>query len=138
MVQNELQENIGHLTQSDSVSIGKKTQTAFFDKLNISRTLLFDIALFAGIGFLTGFLMRRFASFLVAFVLFCIALLIAQEMEIVMIQVNIKQLFQIIGIQTTTPISYELLIPLVMEWIRANVVVSIGAVIGFLLGLQAG
>jgi len=83
--------------------------------------------------------MRRFASYLIAFVLFCIALLIAQEMGVIMLQINMRQLFQLIGIQqTSVPMSHELLIPLLIEWVRTNVIVAIAGVIGFLLGLQAG
>jgi len=137
MVQNELQENVGQITQLDTAPTALK-HTTFLDKLHISRALLFDVALFSGVGFLTGFLMRRFASFLIALVLFCIALLVLQEMGIVMMQINMNQLLQMIGIQTATPISQELLIPLLVEWIKSNIVVAIAAVIGFLLGLQAG
>lgn len=137
MVQNELQESTNLVTHVETVSsVGK--QASFVDKFQISRALLFDVALFSGVGFLAGFLIRRFASFLIAFVLFCIALLIAQEMGIIMIQVNMNQLFQLLGISVTAPTSPELLIPLLVEWIKSNIVVAIAAVIGFLLGLQAG
>jgi len=137
MVQNELQESVGQVTQAaEAVSIGK--QTSLLDKLQISRALLFDVALFAGIGFLAGFLMRRFASYLIAFVLFCIGLLIAQEMGIVIFQINTQQIFHLVGVQQSFPVSHELLVPFLIEWARTNIIVAIGGIIGFLLGLQAG
>lgn len=138
MVQNELQESVGQIAQSGTEAVLTAKQSAIFDKFQLSRALLFDVALFAGIGFFTGFLMRRFASFLIAFVLFCIALLVAQEMGIIILQINMNQLFQLIGIKSSMPISHELLIPLLLEWIRTNIVVAIAGLIGFLLGLQAG
>lgn len=108
------------------------------DNFQLSRALFFDMAFFAGIGFLVGFLMRRFAAYLIAFVLFGIALIALQEMEIIMLHVNTGKLFQILGVPLGSNVSNELIIPLIVGWLKTHMIVAITAVVGFLLGLQAG
>jgi hypothetical protein len=125
-------------TTSTTAATASIQTGGFIDKFQLSRTLLFDMALFAGIGFLAGFLIRRFAGYLVAFVLFGIALIILQEMEIIMMHVNTGHLFQTLGIPVTSNFSNELIVPLVIEWVKAHMVVTITGIVGFLLGLQAG
>jgi len=125
-------------TTNTAVATAPIKTGGLIDKFQLSRTLFFDMALFAGIGFLSGFLIRRFAGYLVAFVLFGIALIILQEMEIIMMHVNTGQLFQILGIPVTNNFSNELIVPLVIEWVKVHMIVTITGVVGFLLGLQAG
>lgn len=125
-------------TTSAAVASAPIKTGGLIDNLQLSRTLFFDMALFAGIGFLTGFLMRRFAAYLVAFVLFGIALIVLQEMEIIMLHVNTGKLFQVLGVPASSNISNELIVPLVIEWVKTHMIVAITGVIGFLLGLQAG
>jgi uncharacterized membrane protein (Fun14 family) len=133
MAVNGIQEQV---TQTGQSVLSKSS--SLFEKLHVSRSMFFDIGLSAGIGFLAGFLIRRFSSFLVAFVLFGVLLFVAQETGIIFIQFNFGQLFTMMGLDLPTPMTYEVAVSLLIDWIRSPAVVVITGMIGFLLGLQAG
>jgi uncharacterized membrane protein (Fun14 family) len=117
----------------------KLNPSVLIEKLRISPSMAIDFALYAGIGFVSGFLIKRFAPYLVALAIFCIVLVFLQESGILMIHINWDQIIQMLGIQVThTSISTSEIIPIIWEWIRTNIGISISLLIGFLVGLQAG
>lgn len=103
-------------------------------KLSESKYKLLDMALFAGIGFLIGFLWKRYANYFIAFFVFLAGLIILQQVRVLDIHIDWLRIQECCGVQ---PITGHADMPsLVWEWIKANILIVFSFIIGFCLGTK--
>jgi uncharacterized membrane protein (Fun14 family) len=103
-------------------------------KLSESKYKLLDMALFAGIGFLIGFLWKRYANYFIAFFVFLVGLIILQQTHIIEIQIDWLRIQKCCGVE---PITRQTDMPsLVWEWFKANILIVFSFIIGFCLGTK--
>jgi len=110
---------------------------AMVDKAWASKNIIIDIVLYGSIGFLTGFLFKKHSQYLIFFILFVAGFLVLQQFNIVSIIFNWQKVHELMGTQPTGMVGDNLLI-LTWEWIKANLVISLSFIIGFLAGLKIG
>lgn len=110
---------------------------AMMEKIRISRNTLIDVGLFGGIGFLTGFLLKKYSAYVVVFVLCITALILLQQFEFVSVMINWSKVHEMMGIQPAAVVGDNMLM-MAWEWMKANVVISASLAVGFLLGLKLG
>lgn len=121
------------------------TQTNFFgsikhffkniaEQLKSSQYLIIEIAIAFGLGFLFGFMVKRFANYVVAFVLFIIGLIILQQLEIIVISFNMLKIEEIFGIKQV-PMGADFF-SACWIWIKLNAALTISFIIGLVLGLK--
>ncbi len=110
---------------------------AMMEKLRMSRSTLIDIGLYGGIGFLTGFLLKKYGTYVIVFVLFISALLVLQQFEFMTVSVNWPKVHELMGIHPATVVGDNILM-MSWEWMKANVIISASFTVGFLLGLKIG
>ena len=110
---------------------------AMMEKLRESRSTLIDIGLYGGIGFLTGFLFKKYSVYVVVFVLFIASLMLLQQFGFMSIVVNWPKVHELMGIQPAVVVGDNVLI-MAWGWMKANVVISASFAVGFLVGLKLG
>src|ERR1700728_3544541 len=77
---------------------------AIAEKLHLTKHKVFDMALFLGVGFLIGFLWKRYANYFIAFVLFIAGCIILHQLDLISININWDKVQECCGIE---PISDE-------------------------------
>jgi uncharacterized membrane protein (Fun14 family) len=108
------------------------------DKLKDSKAILIDIALYGGIGFLTGFLFRKYSAYIAFLVLVLVGLIVLQQMNIIAIAINWIKVEELFGIQQGTTTMNDTLVSSLWEWVKANFIIVVSYVVGFLFGLRIG
>ncbi len=107
------------------------------EKMNVSRTMLIDIALFGTIGFLMGFLIKKYSNVITTILLLGVCLFVAQQLDFVTISLNWLHIQEMVGLGTDINIS-EAPLSMIMELVLSNMAGAISFAVGFLLGLKMG
>ena len=110
---------------------------AIVEKIKMNKNILIDVGLYGTIGFIAGFLIRRYSEFVIFFGIFITALFVLQQFDIVIVSFNWIKVHQLLGLQQS-PLIGDAYSSLLFEWVKANVIASGSFAIGFLLGLKLG
>lgn len=111
---------------------------SMMDKIKASKDKLFEIGLYAGAGFLSGFLLKKYSTYVAVFVLMLIGIGVLQHMEVINVAVNWDKANELFGIQAAQTVSADSVISNVWEWIRVNMAISISFIVGLFIGLKVG
>lgn len=105
------------------------------DKLNLSKDKLIEMGIWLGIGFLAGFLFKKYAQYLAIVVLTLVALAVLQQFEFITVGINWAK-FQ--GLQPVPVSEGANLLTVYWEWVKANFAVVLSFSVGFFVGLKVG
>ena len=108
------------------------------DKIKSSKDKLFEIGLYAGVGFLSGFLLKKYSTYVAVFVLILVGIGVLQQMEVINIAVNWDKAYELFGIQAAQNVSADSIIHTVWEWVKVNMAISISYLVGLFIGLKVG
>lgn len=109
---------------------------AISKKLHLSQNKLIEIALYLGIGFLTGFLLRKYAQFVAFLVLILVGLILLQQMELINITMHWDKIENFFGIQKVVASTDTL--STIWSWIKLNLAIVVSFIVGFLFGIKIG
>jgi len=115
----------------------KDKSSGLFDKIRDSKESIVDVALYAGLGFLLGYLVKRFSSYLIMIAIFIVIIVALQQFEVIFVAVNWAKIQSALGMQPAATVDASLMSSC-WEWMKANVLISVSFIIGFLLGLKFG
>jgi uncharacterized membrane protein (Fun14 family) len=115
----------------------KEKSASLFDKIRDSKESIIDVALYAGLGFLLGYLVKRFSSYLIMIAIFIVIIVALQQFEVIFVAVNWAKIQSALGMQPVATADASFLSSC-WEWMKANVLISVSFIIGFLLGLKFG
>ncbi len=107
-----------------------------FAKLQINKQTLMEIGLYLGLGFIVGFLLRKFSTYVFMVVLFIIGLYVAQYYNLVDVAINWKQVQATFGIKQTSLDASMMAV--YWEWFKLNFIIVISFAVGFLFGIKLG
>lgn len=102
-----------------------------------SKDVIFEVGLYGLLGFVLGYLLKRYSNFIVTLALVVVLLVVLNQFQIITIFINWNKIYEYIGVQPAL-VNTDNLISVGAEWARTNVIVVASAAIGFLLGLRAG
>ncbi len=112
---------------------------AIAQKLKLSQAQLIDIGVFAGIGFLFGFFIKRYATYVIAFGLFVTGIILLSQFNMVSLQINWAQVYKFLRIDASvTGVGMNNVAAIAWEWARSNVLSASSFTIGLLVGLKVG
>lgn len=130
-------ENPVVIQQAGWFDAAKSKAGGLFEKIKDSKDTLFDIALYGGLGFLVGYLVKKFSGYLIMLAIFIVVILALQQFELLFVSVNWAKIQSAVGIQPAVTPDASML-GMVWEWMKVNVLISVSFIIGFLLGLKFG
>jgi|GEM_PF-679245 uncharacterized membrane protein (Fun14 family) len=107
------------------------------DNVKHSKDKLFEAGLYAGIGFISGFLLKKYSTYVFVCVLLLVGLGVLQHLNVIDLIVNWDKVNELFGIQAAT-VTADSLISLVWEWMKVNMVISISYLVGLFIGLKVG
>ena len=105
------------------------------NKLGIDKNTLVDIGIYGAIGFIIGFLLKKYSEYFIAFALFVVGIIVLQQFGYVTVNFNTTKIHEMLGLQTAILVTdgYG---TLVLEWTKSNVPAAASFVVGFLVGLR--
>ena len=124
------------------------TTTSWFDKFKdsvsmhalkekFSKQKIAEIALYLGVGFLCGFLIKRYAHLIIFVILIAIGGFVLQQMGIITFAVNWVKIQDMFGIVQTTGEQSDWLAAY-WAWLTLNWAIVASFIIGLLIGLKLG
>ncbi len=112
--------------------------TNLMEKIKSSKDRLFEVALYGGIGLISGFLLKRYSTYVGICVLLLIGLGVLHHLGVINIMVNWDKANEVFGIQAAQNVSADNIIAMVWEWVKVNMLISISYVVGLFIGLKIG
>ena len=108
------------------------------DKVHESRNIIVDIALYGGIGFLIGYLLKRYSNAVIVVILMTTALIIMQQFDILTMVIHWEKINELLGLPVASKLITDNFPALAMEWARTNVPIVVSMLVGFLVGIRVG
>lgn len=105
--------------------------------IGVQKNTLVEVGLYSAIGFLTGFLIKKYSEYFIAFVFLVVALVILQQFDYIAISLNNAKIHDFFGIQHS-PLMGDKYATLLLEWMKANSIGAASFIISFLIGLKVG
>ena len=106
-------------------------------KIGIDKNMLIDIGLYGSIGFVIGFLLKKYSEYFISLILLIIGFIVLQQFDYIVISINMPKIHELLGLQSI-PVVGDGYASLLLEWIRANVPAAASLTVGFLIGLKVG
>lgn len=108
------------------------------ERIKSSKDQLFEIGLYAGAGFLSGFLLKKYSSYVAVLVLLLVGLGVLQQMQVVNVVIDWNKAHEVFGINAVESVSADSVIHTVWSWVKANMAISISYLVGLFIGLKVG
>jgi len=105
------------------------------NKLGVDKNMLIDIGLFGAIGFITGFLLKKYSEYFIALALLIVGIVVLQQFDYLSVSLNVTKIHDMLGLQSV-PVAGVGYGALLLEWMKTNVAASASLGIGFLIGLK--
>lgn len=107
------------------------------NKLGMDRNTLIDIGIYGAIGFITGFLLKKYSEYFISLVVLVIGLILLQQFGYIAVSFNVVKIHEMLGLQSIPAVGdgYSALL---LEWIKSNVPGTASLAVGFLVGLKVG
>ena len=106
------------------------------ETISSSKDKIIEMGMYLGIGFLAGFLLKKYSKYIIILLVCVGALVVLQQFEIVTVVFNTAKIEEVFGIKTSTMDSD--LFSVYWHWIKLNFSIVLSFSIGFLLGLKVG
>jgi len=107
------------------------------EKFDISTNRLIEIGIYLGIGFVTGFLLKRCFTYVFIALLTLVGLFVLHQFDIITITMNTAKLQELFSIKQTVTVDTNLLV-VYWEWIKLNIAIVLSFSIGLIIGLRVG
>lgn len=107
------------------------------NKIGMDKNVLIDIGIYGAIGFITGFLLKKYSEYFIAAILLIVGILVLQQFNYVSFSINTSKIHQMLGLQSSSVVGDRYGV-LLFEWMKANVAGSASLIVGFLIGLKIG
>jgi uncharacterized membrane protein (Fun14 family) len=108
------------------------------EKVKSSKDRLFEIALYGGIGFISGFLLKKYSTYVGICILLLIGLGVLHHLGVIHILINWDKVNEFFGIQAVQNVTADNIIATIWEWVKVNMAISISYIVGFFIGLKVG
>lgn len=103
-------------------------------RLGIDKNTLIDIGIYGTIGFIFGFLLKKYSEYFIAFIFFVVGIIVLQQFDYIAVNFNAAKIHEMLGL-TIVPVGsgYGALL---LEWMKSNVPAVASLIIGFFVGLK--
>lgn len=119
---------------SDKISIFFNN---IIEKLKISQDMILHYGIAIGVGFLIGFLLKKFSSYVALIIAGCLAIIILSHFDIINITIDFQKMQSIVGFESID-FSNQNIFEIMWQFIKSNVSMTLCMLIGFFIGLKLG
>jgi uncharacterized membrane protein (Fun14 family) len=122
-------------TQASAGLMGKVKALLHIDNLQGLSNKLIEIGMYLGFGFLIGYVLKRFSSFVLVIVLTVLAIFLLHQFEIINLSLNIDRLREFLGVPQSLDSN---LFCVYWTWAKENIILLLSFFVGFLIGIRLG
>lgn len=101
------------------------------------KDTLMEMGMYLGVGFLSGFLLKKYFNYVLVFALGIAGILGLQHLGVISIGIDWMRMQEVFGIKQAAALDSSLLASY-WDWIRLNVRLVVSFCSGFLIGLKLG
>jgi uncharacterized membrane protein (Fun14 family) len=105
------------------------------NRIGMDKNMLIDIGLYGAIGFIVGFLLKKYSEYFISLVLLIIAIVVLQHFDYISFSFNMPKIHEMLGLGAVATTGDSAMF---FEWIKSNVAGSASCAVGFLVGLRVG
>jgi len=105
------------------------------ERLHVTKEYLLEAAIYAGVGFVAGYLLKRFSGVVAIVILTIASIALLQHFDLVGVMINWEKIQDLIGIDPEAVLN-ENFFAIVWLWIKTHVLLAVSFVVAFLLGLK--
>lgn len=120
-------------TMKEKVNLG-----SLVEKVQDSQGLFVNGLLFGVIGFLCGYLIKRYINAVITLILVSTGLFVLQQFELLTVTIHWTTLYELLGVTQVAKLLDDNIAPFVFELAKANVLLVISWIVGFLMGIKVG
>lgn len=106
-------------------------------KLHLSKDMLIDMILYLAVGFLVGFILKRFGTYIFVLALCIVGLIVLQQIGVISVVISWTKIHQLFGIQPASVLDSSTL-TMYWDWVKVNMALVLSFSVGFLIGLKLG
>lgn len=107
------------------------------NKFGVDKNLLIDVGVYGAIGFIVGFLLKKYSEYFISLVLLVVGLVVLQQFDYISLSINNVKIQSALGLEGM-PMAGNTYVSLLWDWIRTHVVSASSLGVGFLIGLKVG
>lgn len=111
---------------------------AVIDSIRVHKDVLIEYGMYASFGFLIGFFFKRDTKYVLVVALCIIGIIVLNHFDLITFVINWDKLRELFGMQITSPQGADSIANTIIEWIKANVGISVSFILGFILGMKVG
>lgn len=116
---------------------GSLQPEAIANKFGIDKNLLIDVGVYGAIGFIIGFLLKKYSEYFISLVLLVVGLVVLQQFDYISLSINNVKIQSTLGLEGM-PMVGSTYASLLWDWISTHVVSASSLGVGFLIGLKVG
>lgn len=99
---------------------------------------LLDWGVYIAIGFVIGFLLKKYLKYILLLILFIVALVLLDQFDIIHTAVNWSKIQELFNIRPGSVTFDAHMVNSYIDWVKANFALVLSASIGFILGVKVG
>ena len=99
---------------------------------------LLDWGVYIAIGFVIGFLLKKYLKYILLLILFIVALVLLEQFDIIHTMVNWTKVQELFNIKVGANTFDAQAVSSYMEWVKANFALVLSASVGFIIGVKVG
>jgi uncharacterized membrane protein (Fun14 family) len=111
---------------------------AIAQKMGMDKNMLIDVSLYGAIGFIVGFLLKKYSEYFISMALLIIGIIVLQHLDYISFSINMPKVYELLGMQPVVVTDSYGYGRLLWESIKSNVAGSTSLLVGFLIGLKVG
>lgn len=116
----------------------QNASSTVIEKFHTYKGNAFEVAVYAGMGFIIGFLCKKYLKYLLLIILCIVALIVLDQFDLVHTNINWQKMQELFNIQSTDQVFTHQTFGSYVQWVKTNLVIVVSGLIGFLLGLKLG
>jgi uncharacterized membrane protein (Fun14 family) len=116
---------------------GSLQPEAIANKFGIDKNLLIDVGVYGAIGFIVGFLLKKYSEYFISLVLLVVGLVVLQQFDYISLSINNVKIQSALGLEGM-PMVGSSYASLLWDWVSTHVVSASSLGVGFLIGLKVG
>lgn len=121
----------------ESVKEAAKSNT-LVERFHEWKYTLLDWGIYLGIGFIVGFLIKKYLKYILLLVLFIVSLVILEQFDVLHLTIDWAKIQELFNIRPASTAFDAQVLSSYIDWVKANFAIVLSTSIGFILGLKLG
>jgi uncharacterized membrane protein (Fun14 family) len=107
------------------------------NKFGVDKNILIDVGVYGAIGFIVGFLLKKYSEYFISLVLLIVGLVVLQQFDYISLSINNVKIQSAFGLEGM-PMGGNTYVSFLWDWASSHIISASSLGVGFLIGLKVG